>query len=221
MVSEDVCNTVNATLHIIDNPLFPSSSTITDYLNDQDDYSMFTDALSRAGILQFLDNPNVSRTVFAIPDVAFTAAFPMGLLECMLNYMRRPMNDLLLFHIGQGAHYDTSLSQMNFFYTLLPQYMEVDVDPDTGDILLGRCEVPIVRPNIIMARNGVIHSVERVIFPNAFSFGMCQEFVPFPSPTECPEEPSPSPTLPPFSTPSPTNGLVFPTATPDTQSFAI
>ena len=214
MVLADACKTENATLHIINKPLAPSESTIADYLESQDRFESFTDALRRAGILQFLGNPNVSRTVFAVPDTVFDAVFPEGLLECLLNYMRRPINDILLYHIGQGAHYDTSLSRTDFFYTLLGQYVQVEVDSENGDILLGRCGVPIIQSNLIMASNGVIHNINGVLFPNSFSFGMCQSFVPFPSPTECPEEPSPSPTVSVFPSVMVTNGPI-PTSTPD------
>ena len=193
VVIENACNTVNGTLHIIDWVLSPAQFTIAFYLRNNESFSMFTAGLETVGLLEFLDNPNVSRTVFAIPNDAFVEALPSALMMCMSFYMRLPFNNLLLFHIGSGAHYSSSLSRNNFFYTLLQKFIEVEVDSD-GTIYLGRCRVPIIDRDVVSASNGVIHVVERVLFPEDFSFGMCDAFIPSPSPVECPS-PSPSPTM--------------------------
>ena len=203
-MNADSCKTENATLHIINRVLAPTDSTIADYLtqdSNEDLFSMFTGALETVGILQFLDNPDVSRTVFAITNEAFAAAFPPALMNCVANYMRNPLNRMLLYHIGIGAHYSSSLSRNNFFYTLLEEFLAVRVNKSSGDIFLGRCRVPIIEPDVIMASNGVIHIIDGILFPESFNFGMCQGFVPEPSPVECPEPPSPSPS----PSPTPTN----------------
>lgn len=192
---ENACNTENGTLHIIDRVLVPVDSTIADFLESTSRFSLFTEALETVGLLSFLDNPNVSRTVFAIPDDAFTEAFPDDLRTCISNYLRLPFNNLLLFHISDEAHYTTSLSLKTFLFTLLNQFMEVEVGDDDV-VSLGVCKVPIVEPNIRSLSNGVVHAVERPIFPDNFSFGMCERFVPSPSPAECPEPPPPpTPTI--------------------------
>lgn len=192
---ENACNTENGTLHIIDMHLAPTDRTIAEFLQDNDRFSLFTDALRTVDILRFLDNPNVSRTVFAIPNDSFAAAFPEDLRTCVSNYLRLPFNNLMLFHIAGEAHYTSSLSLMTFLYTLLQQFMQVEVSEDGSTILLGECKIPIIESNIRSLSNGVIHVVEKPIFPDNFSFGMCAPFVPIPSPAECPEPPSPSPTL--------------------------
>ena len=191
-MNEEACNTVNATLHVINQVLTPIDSTIAEYLDDSR-FSMFTALLGTAMILDFLDNPQVSRTVFVVEDEVIASTFPSELMSCIVNYMRRPLNDILLYHIGQGAYYSPSLEISSFFYTVLGEFLKVDTDEETGQILLGECEVPIIEPDIISASNGVIHVIDRVLFPDQFDFGMCSEFVPVPSPAECPVEPAPSP----------------------------
>lgn len=209
---ESACNTENGTLHIIDLHLAPTDRTIANFLQGMERFSMFTDALTAVGIIRFLDNPNVSRTVFAIPNEAFAEAFPEDLMTCVSNYLRFPFNNLLLFHISDEAHYTSSLSLQTFFYTLLQQFMKVEVSENGSVVLLGDCKVPIIQSNLLSASNGVIHVVEKPIFPDNFSFGMCQRFVPSPSPAECPETPSPSPTVtPPRVSPLPSMDL-FPTS---------
>lgn len=226
-MNEAACNTVNATLHIIDQVLRPIDSTIAEYLDDNESrFSMFTAALDTVGLLEFLNNPHVSRTVFAVEDDVFASTFPPDLMTCIVNYMRRPLNDILLYHIGEGAFYSSTLANINFFYTILGQFIEVEGDPETGEILLGECRMPIIDADIVSASNGVIHVISTVLFPNQFDFGMCTQFVPTPSPVECPVEllPSPTPT-PMFNMTNITNmfedtnmtnmtNMTFPLATP-------
>lgn len=212
-MTENACNTENGTLHIIDLVLVPGESTIADYLETTSRFSMFADALNTVGLLSFLDNPNVSRTVFAVPNDAFAEAFPEDLRTCVSNYLRLPFNNLLLFHITGEAHYTSSLSLQTFLFTLLQQFMEVEVGSDDV-ISLGRCKIPIIEPNIRSLSNGVIHAVERPIFPDNFSFGMCDRFVPSPSPAECPDPPSPTPTINPEVSPIPSMES-GPTESPD------
>ena len=222
VVNEDSCNTINATLHIIDKVLRPTDSTIAEVLEgDPVRFSLFTAALDTVGILPFLNNPNVSRTVFAIENDVFGETFPTALLNCIGNYMRRPFNKILQFHVGQGAYYSSALALSDFFYTILDKFLRVKVDPETGDILLGPCESAIIDQDIVSASNGVVHVIERVLFPENFDFLMCSPLVPDPSPAECPPEPtlpSPSPTMEePLPSRSSFDAGIFPT--PGSQFF--
>ena len=180
---------------------------------------MFKDALETVGILPFLNNPNVSRTVFAVQNDAFNEALPPGLLACIGNYMRPPFNNLLQFHIGQGAYYSSVLALENFFYTNLGKFIRVQMDEETGEILLGPCKVAIIEADIVSASNGVVHVIEKFLFPENFDFMMCSTLVPDPSPAECPPEefPSPSPTMDFPPTTSSFDSAIFPT--PGSQFF--
>lgn len=185
---EDACKTENGSLQIINMVLMPSNITIAEILRLDPDFSMFVDALDSVNLLQFLENPSVSRTVFAVPDSAFNGVFPSDLRTCLSMYMRRPYNDIWLYHIAPEAHYNSSLALHNFFYTLLLQFIRVDV-ADNGTIFLGPDRVRIIPPSI-PARNGVIHVVENVLIPPDFNYGMCEQFVPTTQP------PTPTPTEP-------------------------
>ena len=211
-MNEDSCDTVNATLHIIDRVLTPTEGTIAELLEGDPNFSMYTELLKAGGILPFLNNPNVSRTIFAVDNDVFQEAFTPALLTCLANYMRNPLNTILQFHIGQGAFYSPALALSDFFYTILDRFMRVKVDSETGEILLGPCDTVIIETDIAAA-NGVVHIIDRVLFPENFDFQMCAPFVPEPSPAECPPEPmmpSPSPTIE-FPAPTSLDAEMFPT----------
>ena len=206
VVIEDACKTENGSLQIINMVLMPSNITIADILRLDPDFSMFVDALDSVNLLQFLENPSVSRTVFAVPDTAFNRVFPPDLRTCLSMYMRRPYNDIWLYHIAPEAHYNSSLALQNFFYTLLLQFLRVDV-AENGTIFLGPDRVPIT--SYIPARNGVIHVIEGVLIPPDFNYGMCEQFVPTTEP------PTPTPTEPmnitePMNTTSPVPSVDVP-----------
>lgn len=187
VVVEDACKTENGSLQIINMVLMPSNITIAEILRVDPDFSMFVEALDSVNLLQFLENPSVSRTVFAVNNSAFNEVFPSDLRTCLSMYMRRPYNDIWLYHIAAEAHYNSSLALQNFFYTLLLQFIRVDV-ADNGTIYLGPDNVPIL--SHIPARNGVIHVVDGVLIPPNFSYGMCEQFVPTTQP------PTPTATAP-------------------------
>jgi len=197
-VNKNACNTVNGTLHIIDRVLMPSNQTIAQILLADPRFTTMALLLDTLSLLTFLNNPNISRTLFVPTDDIFTQQFPPELINCLQVYMRRPLNDILLFHIATGAEYNTSLALRPWQYTLLLRYLRVHSFAN-GSIFLGTNLTEIVEPNI-PAQNGVIHVINGVLRPPNFDFGMCQRFVPTPPPPTTP--PSPSPSQPPPTSPS-------------------
>ena len=176
VITKDACVTKNGILHIINRVLMPSNQTIAQVLRNSPPFSNFTRALDYVGLLEFLDSPNTARTLFVVDNEAFEREIPPELFNCLSVYMRRPLNDLLLFHIVKGTEYNTSIALQRWLYTLQLQFIQVHSFRD-GSISLGSDVVPIIATNI-PARNGVIHVVDRILFPPTFDFGMCQRFVP-------------------------------------------
>ena len=180
----------------------PGTQTIAQILRNDPRFSNLTTILDAVGVLPFLNNSDVSRTLFAPTDDVFGRQFPPELINCLIVYMRRPLNDIALFHIAEGVEYNTSLALRQWQYTLLLRYLRVHAFAN-GSIFLGTNLTEIVVPNI-PAQNGVIHIIDGVLLPPNFSFGMCQQFVPTPPPT------TPPPTTPPPTTPPPTTPLSSP-----------
>lgn len=187
IINENACFEQES-LHIIDRVFMPSNQTIAAILRQSTNFTSFTRALdsvstlgSSMSLLDFLDDPDKSRTVFVVPDEAFMRVIPPDLLNCLSIYMRRPLNDLLLFHIIKGTEYSSSLVYQKWLYTLRSEYLLVHASRD-GSLALGSDIVRVITTDI-PARNGVIHVVESILFPSVFDYGMCQQFVPTEPPT--------------------------------------
>jgi hypothetical protein len=189
ITNADACLAEGVTLQVIDRVLIPGTRTIANILS----FSLFSQVLSATGVLDFLDREDVSRTVFVPTDEAFSAQIPDDLLQCLLNYMRRPLSDLVLFHIAEGAEYTPSLSLRGFSHTLLRTHvLSLMTSPDGNITFTTDPPANIVTANI-PASNGVIHIIDAVLIAPNMDFGMCSEFVPT----------TPPPTTPPATTPAP------------------
>lgn len=136
--------------------------------------SMFNMALDLLNINTFLRATTTPHTVFAPSNNAFID-FPMTLIECLNNFDREPLNNLILYHIAEQVHYLSSLSQEKWLYTRLLRHMAIDVD-NSGRVVLGDDRVTITRPNI-PASDGVVHIIDDIIFPDMFDYGDCMSFI--------------------------------------------
>ena len=189
---KEACKTPGGTLHIIDRVLIPSNDTIADILRNQSRFSNFTELLDVVQILETLESPNISRTVFAFTNDVLQAAFPPNLLNCLTTYMRRPLQNLLFYHMSDQVNYNNSLFRQLSLGTLLKKSIRVN-SVLNGSVFLTDEMIEIVETDI-EARTGVIHVVDGVLMPPDFDFGKCQIFVPT----------APPPTTPPPTTPLPT-----------------
>ena len=198
------------TLHVIDRVLMPTTRTIADFLESDPRFSLFTEALTFARVLDFLDKEDVSRTVFVPTNDAFTNRIPPDLFNCLLNYMRLPLNDVVLYHIARGTEYTPSLCLRGYTYTL--QLSAINLRKN-GSVITFLTDPPsnIIEPNI-PASNGVIHVVDNLLIPPNLDFGGCSEFVPTttPAPTDPPTTAPPTTADPLTTTTDPSNitGLV-------------
>ncbi len=221
MISKEACNVPNGTLHIIDRVLMPGNGTIADVLVSDSRFSVLGALLDTVGILPFLGKNNTFRTLFAPTNEVIMNEWPPDLLMCLTNYMHRPLNNILLYHILDSVEYDSSLRLRQWLSTLrLNSHLRVHPF-DNGTILLGGDTnarlVRIVETNI-PTLNGVIHVVDGILMPPNFDYGMCQEFVPVATPPP-PSPPSPSSTSS-LPTPSPSSALSpFPTSSPIGSGF--
>ena len=176
-MNADACRSVNVTLHIIDRVLMPGMMTIAGYLDNDPNFSDFTEALRFTKVFDFLDKEEgVSRTVFAPTNEAFARRIPIDLFTCLM-YMRLPLHDFVLYHIAEGTEFTTSLSLRQAVVTLQLTTLRLMSTADGNITFLTNPQSSIVIPNIT-ASNGVIHVISDILLPSGFDFGMCSNFVP-------------------------------------------
>ena len=173
----------------------PGNMTIAQILSMTPEFSRYRDAAETVGTLQFLMEPDISRTVFVPTNDVFDEAIPEELFNCLTAYMRLPLQDLVLHHIAGKTDYNTTLSLQGFIHTLQLSPILVTTD-SSGNISLSRDMAVQITVSNIPASNGVIHVINGVLMPTGFNFGKCQEFAPTtPPPT------TPPPTMPPTTIP--------------------
>ena len=195
----DACDrsSVAGALHVIDRVLTPMFATVTQVIQSDPRLSMFTSALSRAGLIRFL-NISIPHTVFVPTNEAFNnSRYSSELLDCLLAQRGSPLRNLLFYHMSPAVEFSNSLAlQRNWIRTLLG-HLQVQVN-DNSTIVLGDDKVEIVEPDI-PAQNGVVHIINEVLAPPVLDFQSCFVFSTTPPPT----------TVPP-TTPSGSGGMELP-----------
>ena len=180
MVNPDACMSTNITLHIIDRVLMPVERTLAQILRSRPELSNFTEALLFANILGFLNKTDVSRTVFAPTNDAFNEQIPPELFTCLM-YMRKPLQDIVLFHIAKSTEYTSSLAISSGVFTLLPNAAFRLSQEDGNVTILTDPQASIVEPDIT-ASNGVLQVIDKVLIPPNFDAGGCSDLVPINAP---------------------------------------
>ena len=144
------------------------------------DYDILLNAVKTAGVVDALNDPNASLTVFAPNDAAFIRTaqslgyegssesgawnFLVGALTKLGNGDPVPLlKSVLLYHVTPGVYSLHDVLFANQLPTLAGPTIGVhglrlvDKDPDIAD---AHVSVPNVR-----AKNGVIHTITRVMLP--------------------------------------------------------
>ena len=179
----DACDrsSVAGALHVIDQVLTPVFATAVQVLQSDSRLSMFTSALSRAGLIRFL-NISIPHTVFAPTNEAFNnSQYSSELLDCLLAQRGSPLRNLLFYHMSPAVEFSNSLTlQRNWIRTLFG-HLRVQVN-DNSTIVLGEDNVEIIEPDI-PAQNGVVHIIDEVLAPPVLDFQGCFAFSTTPPPT--------------------------------------
>ena len=155
-------------MHILDSFVLFSSESISDILTRFERFSTFKRLLDAADLTKFMNGSrNNSRTVFAPTNDAFSQ-LPAGAVDCLLrSENRRALGKLLLAHVTFPAEYNSTLALRTFVYTFSGIYLVVNVTD--GVIYLTRGRIPIQDVDQ-PARNGVVHTLPRVIVPSFINF---------------------------------------------------
>jgi len=115
-------------------------------------------ALTTAGLVDAISEPNGPFTVFAPTDDAF-ASLPNGLVACLLQPDNKSvLSNILLYHVASGKFLSTELTNGMEIQTLLENQIVTIGDFQVNDS-------PVIDVDI-SASNGVIHVIDQVLVPS-------------------------------------------------------
>jgi len=211
----NVCQARNGIVHILNSFVLFSSESISDILTRAESFSTFKRLLDAADLTKFLNGSrNNSRTVFAPTNDAFSQ-LPTGAVDCLLRTEnRRALNLLLLTHVTFPAEYNSTLALRTFVYTFSGIYLVVNATG--GVIYLTRSRIPV--QNVDQpARNGVVHTLPRVIVPSYINFArLCPDMGTATTPTS----PTTTGTVGTATTPSTTSATTGTPEVPTSDLFS-
>jgi uncharacterized surface protein with fasciclin (FAS1) repeats len=144
----------------------PEMGTIVDIAVGNPDFSTLVEAVTAAGLVDVLADPEAEWTVFAPTNAAF-AALPEGVLEMVLADQEL-LTRILTYHVVEGTVTSDQVS------TMMAPTMEMG--SVGGDLLGGQLDVQLTDGKVtvnganvvmadILASNGVIHVIDAVLLP--------------------------------------------------------
>jgi uncharacterized surface protein with fasciclin (FAS1) repeats len=141
-------------------PARASGNTIVDLAVATPSLSTLVTAVTAAGLVEALSAPGF-KTVFAPTNEAF-AALPHGVLDGLLADIPA-LTNVLTYHVS-GSYYPASglIGQRGRVPTLQGGFISVDA---TGDGVHLNRNTRVITPDV-MASNGVVHIIDRVLLPH-------------------------------------------------------
>lgn len=149
----------NGVIHVIDSVLLPPGQDVVDIAVDAGNFTTLVAALQAAGLVDTLRGEGAF-TVFAPTDEAF-AQLPAGTVEALLNDIPT-LTSILTYHVVPGQVFSGDVVNVTEAPTLQGQAIDVAV---TNGIVVLNGESTVVATDLL-ATNGVIHVIDRVILPN-------------------------------------------------------
>lgn len=121
-------------------------------------YTTFVSLARDAGLENTL-NEGGPYTVFAPTDIAFES-LPEGTIDDLRND-REKLNRVLTYHVINGEYRVADLKNVNSLASLETGKLAVNTTTD-GKIMVG--DATVIEPDIV-AGNGIIHGVDKVVIP--------------------------------------------------------
>jgi uncharacterized surface protein with fasciclin (FAS1) repeats len=139
----------------------PATKDIVETATEAGQFTTLVAALSAANLVDTLKGPGPF-TVFAPTDAAF-AALPAGTLDTLLRPENRDqLVSILTYHVVPGTvPSDQLLDQRRDLLTVQGQFLHVDGEEDN----IVRVNMATVTQADIIAANGVIHVIDKVLLP--------------------------------------------------------
>ena len=116
-------------------------------------------AVGAAGLVQTLKGTGPF-TVFAPTDDAF-AKLPKGTVEALLKDIPK-LKSILTYHVVAGKVMAADAKKLTTAKTVQGQNISIKVDPKKGNVIIN--DATVVKADIV-ASNGVIHVIDKVILP--------------------------------------------------------
>ena len=142
-----------------EDPAGPELMSIVETAESAGSFDILLAAVEAADLTATLEGSGPF-TVFAPTDAAFDA-LPEGTLDSLLEPENQALLvDILTFHVVPGSLTASDVTSRSSLATVLGQNLEVMVD---GSMV--RVDGALVAQADIMASNGVIHVIDRVLLP--------------------------------------------------------
>ena len=149
----------NGVIHVVDSVLLPpaESQSIVSIAVEDGRFSTLVAALQAADLVGTLEGEGPF-TVFAPTDDAF-AMLPDGTVDALLNDIPT-LQSILLYHVVPGNVMASDVTNLSSADTA--SGLEVSISVENGAVKINDAQVIITD---IVASNGVIHVIDRVILP--------------------------------------------------------
>jgi len=156
----------NGIIHVIDKVLVPSgvklrlkpTQDIVEIAQGNDDFSTLVEAVVAADLVDALKAMDPKKTLFAPTNAAFNA-LPEGTLASLLEpENKQQLTDILLYHVLGAKVLSTDLTEGLKATTL----QGGKVTAHLGPVMINDANVVLAD---IMATNGVIHAIDKVLIP--------------------------------------------------------
>jgi transforming growth factor-beta-induced protein len=151
----------NGIIHVIDKVMLPMS--IADHAVANPAFSSLVAGVAKAELVSALDDSEAMFTVFAPTNDAFDSFFN-DLGVTLDDLSKETLTSVILYH-AMGAFVSSSMVETGYFPTLSTAFerqMSLKVDTDGGVMLNADSEVIATD---VVATNGVIHAINKVIMP--------------------------------------------------------
>jgi transforming growth factor-beta-induced protein len=154
----------NGVIHVIDSVLLPTPASaetpamsIVELAAEDGRFSTLVAALGAAGLDQALEGEGPF-TVFAPTDDAF-AQLPEGTVAALLEDIPA-LTNILTYHVVNGQVLAEDVAGLSIAETLQGQFLEISAD--ASSVMIDGADVMVAD---ILASNGVIHVIDRVLLP--------------------------------------------------------
>jgi len=157
----------NGVIHVIDKVILPANKTIVETAQSISDFSILVNAAEAAGLVGTLNGAG-PLTVFAPTNAAFAAALTeLGLTAEEL--LDSPLlGDILKYHVVSGLVLKADVPVNTDIPTVLGETETLRIS-STFVITDEAGRTANITATDVLASNGVIHVIDRVILPSAFA----------------------------------------------------
>lgn len=138
-------------------------SNLLQVLNQQDNLSLFADAINRTGFSNVIQKEHLNFTLFAPNNAAFTTYLQEAGYAALSEIPAEALTDLVGYHITFGLSLGSSLDSARLIDTFDDRRIFVFATNSSPTITLNN-QAQVVETNKI-ANNGIIHTLDKVLTP--------------------------------------------------------